>query len=43
MTACFIASDLEHGNFLKTISQGSVLTQLMCGGIVNEILLQIYW
>jgi len=37
MTACFIDSDLEHGNFLNTgISQGSVVTQLRCGGIVNE-------
>jgi len=37
MTACFIDSDLEHGNFLNTdISQGSVVTQLKCGGIVNE-------
>jgi len=37
MTACFIHSGLEHCNFLNTgISQGSVLTQLRCGGIVNE-------
>jgi len=35
MTACFI--ELEYGNFLNTdISQGSVVTQLTCGGIVNE-------
>ena len=37
MTACFIDSDLEHGNFLNTdISQGSVVTQLRYCGIVNE-------
>jgi len=37
MTACFIDSDLEHGNFLNTdISQSSVVTQLRYGGIVNE-------
>jgi len=37
MTARFIYSDLEHGNFLNTdISRGSVVTQLRCGGIVNE-------
>jgi len=36
-TACFIDSDLEHGNFLNTdISQSSVVTQLRYGGIVNE-------
>jgi len=37
MTVCFIHSDLEHGNFLNAdISQGSVVTQLGCGGIVND-------
>jgi len=37
MTACFIDSDLEHGNFLNTgISRSSVVTQLRYGGIVNE-------
>ena len=37
MTACVIDSVLEHGNFLNTdISQGSVVTQLSCGGIANE-------
>jgi len=37
MTACFIQSCLEHGNFFNTdISQGSVVAQLRCGGIVNE-------
>jgi len=37
MTAYFIHSDLEHCNFLSTdILQGSVVTQLRCGGIVNE-------
>ena len=37
MTACFIHLGLEHGNFLNTdISQGSVVTQLRCGGIVND-------
>jgi len=37
MIACFIYSDLEHDNFLNTdISQGSVITQLRCGGIVND-------
>jgi len=38
MTACFIDSGLEHGNFLSSdISQGSVVTQLRCGGIVNKV------
>jgi len=37
MTAYFIHSGLECGNFLNTdISQASVVTQLRCGGIVNE-------
>jgi len=37
MTVCFIDSDVEYGNFLNTdISQSSVVTQLRCGGIVNE-------
>jgi len=37
MTACFIQSGPEHGNFFNIdISQGSVVTQLRCGGIVNE-------
>jgi len=37
MTAYFIHSGLEHGNFLNTdISQGTVITQLRSGGIVNE-------
>jgi len=37
MTACFIDSGLEHGNFLNTdISQGSIVTQLRCGKIVND-------
>jgi len=37
MTACFIDSGDEHGNFLNTdISQNSVVTQLRCGGTVNE-------
>jgi len=37
MTACFIDSGLEHGNFLNTdISQGSVVRLLRCGGIINE-------
>jgi len=37
MTACFIDSGFDHGNFLNTdISQGSVATQLRCGGIVNK-------
>jgi len=41
MTACFIDSYLEHGNFLNTdISQSNVVTQLRCGGIVNEGMLQ---
>jgi len=31
MTACFIDSGLEDGNFLNSgISQGSVVTQLRC-------------
>jgi len=37
MTACFIDSDLEHGNYLITdISQSSAVTQLRCGGIVSD-------
>jgi len=37
MTACFIDSGLEHGNFLNSdISQGSVVTQLRSGGIINK-------
>jgi len=37
MTACFIHASLEHCNFLSTdISQDIVVTQLGCGGIVNE-------
>jgi len=37
MTACFIDSRLEHGNFLNSdISQGSVVTQLRCGGVINK-------
>jgi len=37
MTACFIDSGLEHGIFLNSdISQGSVVTELRCGGIVNK-------
>jgi len=37
MIACFIQPGLEYGNFFNTdISQGSVVQQLRCGGIVNE-------
>ena len=37
MTAHFIQSGLERSNFLNTdISQGSVVTQLRCRGIVDE-------
>jgi len=37
MTACFIYSGLEHGNFLNSdILQGSAVTQLRCGGITNK-------
>jgi len=37
MTACFIHSSLEHGNFLNSdISQGSVVTQLTCGEIISQ-------
>ena len=37
MTACFIDSDLEHGNiFSIDISQGSVVTHFRCGETVNE-------
>jgi len=37
MSACFIDSDLEHGNFWNTdISQSSVVAQLRYDGIVNE-------
>jgi len=36
-TACFIDLGLEHGNFFNfDISQGSVITQLRCGGIINK-------
>jgi len=35
-TACFIDSCLENANFNTNISQGSVVTQLKCGGIINE-------
>ena len=33
-TACFIDSCLA--NFNTNISQGSVVTQLKCGGIIND-------
>jgi len=37
MTACFIDSGLEHGNFLNSdISQGSVVTHIRCDGIINK-------
>ena len=37
MTACFIDSGLEHGDFLSSdISEGTVITQLRCGGIINK-------
>jgi len=37
MTACFIDSGLQHGNFLNfDISQGSVVTQLRCVEIINK-------
>jgi len=36
MTACFIQSGFEHGIFNTDISQRSVVTQLRCGGTVNE-------
>jgi len=37
MTAFFIDSGLQYGNFLNTdISQGSVVTQLRCGGMTND-------
>ena len=37
MTGCFIDSGLDHGIFLNSdISQGSVVTQLRCGGILND-------
>ena len=37
MTSCLIDSGLQHGNFFEhDISQGSVVTQLRCGGIINE-------
>jgi len=37
MTACFIYSGLEHGNFLNSdVSQGSVVTQIRCGQIINK-------
>jgi len=37
MTGCFIDSGLDHGIFLNSdISQGSVVTQLRCGEIINQ-------
>jgi len=37
MTGCFIDSGLGHGIFLNSdISQGSVVTQLKCGEIINK-------
>ena len=37
MTACFIDSGHEHGNFLNCdVSQCSVVTQLRCRGIINK-------
>jgi len=37
MTACFIDSGLEHGNFLNSdTSQGSLVTQLRRGGTINK-------
>jgi len=37
MAACFIDAGLEHGNFFNNdISQGSVVTQLRYGWIINE-------
>jgi len=37
MTTYFVDSGLEHRNFLNSdISQGSVVTQLMCDGIINK-------
>jgi len=37
MTACFIDSGLERGNFLNSdISQDNVVTQVRCGRIINK-------
>ena len=37
MTGCFIDLGLDHGIFLNSdISQGSVVTQLKCGGIISQ-------
>jgi len=37
MTACFIDSGLQNGNFLNSdISQSSVVTQLSYDGIINK-------
>jgi len=37
MTACFIDSGFEHGNLLNfDISQGTVVTQVKCSGIINN-------
>ena len=37
MKACSIDSGLGHGNFFNSdISQGSVVTQLRCGRIINN-------
>jgi len=37
MSACFVDLDLQYGNFVNTdISQGSVVTELRYGGIVND-------
>jgi len=43
MRAFFIESDVEHGNFFNNhISQGSVVTHLRCGGIVNKDFVAIF-
>jgi len=37
MTGCFIDSGLDHGIFLNSdISQGRVVTQLMCGETISQ-------
>jgi len=37
MTGCVIDSGLDHGIFLNSdISQGSVVTQLMCDEIIGQ-------
>jgi len=41
MTGCFIDSGLDHDIFLNSdISQGSVVTQLRCGEIISQCVVE---